>query len=76
MHTTNMGDDTPLHLATAHGHKEVDITIIMTMINTITITMINTITITSINTITKPSTWWPGAVDTGNPGMSAYGKTT
>ena len=23
VHTTNMGDDTPLHLAAAHGHKEV-----------------------------------------------------
>ena len=23
VHTTNMGDDTPLHLASAHGHREV-----------------------------------------------------
>ena len=23
MHTTNMGDDTPLHLGAAHGHREV-----------------------------------------------------
>ena len=23
VHTTNMGDDTPLHLGAAHGHKEV-----------------------------------------------------
>ena len=23
MHTTNMGDDTPLHLAAAHGHRDV-----------------------------------------------------
>ena len=23
VHTTNMGDDTPLHLAAAHGHKDV-----------------------------------------------------
>ena len=23
VHTTNMGDDTPLHLAAAHGHREV-----------------------------------------------------
>ena len=23
VHTTNMGDDTPLHLAAAHGHLEV-----------------------------------------------------
>ena len=22
VHTTNMGDDTPLHLAAAHGHRE------------------------------------------------------
>ena len=23
VHTTNMGDDTPLHLGAAHGHREV-----------------------------------------------------
>ena len=23
VHTTNMGDDTPLHLASAHGHREI-----------------------------------------------------
>ena len=23
IHTTNMGDDTPLHLAAAHGHREI-----------------------------------------------------
>ena len=23
VHTTNMGDDTPLHLAAAHGHRDV-----------------------------------------------------
>ena len=28
VHTTNMGDDTPLHLACAHGHREVVQTLI------------------------------------------------
>ena len=23
IHTTNMGDDTPLHLAAAHGHRDI-----------------------------------------------------
>ncbi len=23
VHTTNMGDDTPLHLAAAHGHRDI-----------------------------------------------------
>ena len=30
VHTTNMGDDTPLHLASAHGHREAVQTVVMT----------------------------------------------